>query len=368
MTIQYTPHPGEHIKEELEARGWIQRDLAYILGVPEQAVNLITSGKRGVSPEMAKALGEAFDVDPVLFVNLQRMYDMSRAKAPDPAVGKRARLQNVYPLREMIKRNWLQDGDAALLEAQMASFFEVANSNDIPHLAHAARKTSYSDTPPAQLAWLFRVRQIAKSMVVPKYNEKALREAITLLRSLLSEPEQIRHVPRILHDVGVRLVFVEGLPNSKIDGACLWLDKKSPVVAMSLRHDRIDNFWFVLRHELEHILNGDGQVVPVVDADVGVVDQALPEEEIRANAAAANFSVPDAEIGSFIRRKNPFFAERDIIGFARRLNVHPGIVVGQIQQRTKRWDLLRRHLVKIRQYALPGARIDGWGQVAPVNL
>ena len=58
----WTPHPGEFIKEELEARGWSQRDLAFILGAPEQNVTLILTGKRGISPDMAKALGIAFDV------------------------------------------------------------------------------------------------------------------------------------------------------------------------------------------------------------------------------------------------------------------------------------------------------------------
>ena len=79
------PHPGYFIREELEARGWSQRDLAYILGVPEQAVNMIISGKRAISPEMAKALGEAFDVDPDLFANLQ----LGAASAPPSKIANR---------------------------------------------------------------------------------------------------------------------------------------------------------------------------------------------------------------------------------------------------------------------------------------
>ena len=174
-----TPHPGFYIREELDAREWTQRDLAYILGTQEQSVNMILSGKRGISPEMAKALGDAFDVSPDLFANLQRAYDMARAREPDPSVARRARLQSAYPVREMIKRGWLQDTDAAMLEAQMANFFCVPSANEIPHMEHAAKKTSYyEETPPAQLAWLFRVRQIAKSMPVEKYSEKALRDSI----------------------------------------------------------------------------------------------------------------------------------------------------------------------------------------------
>ena len=76
-------HPGYYIRDELDARGWTQRDLAYILDTPEQAVNMIISGKRGISADMAKALGEAFEVHPGFFANLQKMYDLSRAKVPD---------------------------------------------------------------------------------------------------------------------------------------------------------------------------------------------------------------------------------------------------------------------------------------------
>lgn len=367
-----TPPPGHFIQEELNARGWSQRDLAYILGTQEQAVNMIISGKRGISPEMAKALGDAFDVHPDFFVNLQKAYEMARARDPDPGVARRAKLQGSYPIREMIKRGWFEDTDAAMLEVQVARFFEVANTNEVPHLDHAAKKTHYEDIPPTQLAWLFRVRQIAKSVPAKPYSEKALREAVERVRHLLIEPEEVRHVPRILSDCGVRFVIVEQLPNAKIDGVCFWLDKNSPVIGLSLRYDRIDNFWFVLRHEIEHVLRRDGVTREIVDAELegerAGDGPSVSEQERQANRAAAAFCVPDNEISSFIDRKYPFFAERDVINFARRIQVHPGLVIGQIQRRTERWDLLRRHLAKIRQFVTPGALVDGWGQVAPVRL
>ena len=112
------PHPGEFIREALEARGWSQRDLAYILGSPEQAVNMIVSGKRGISPEMAKALGDAFDVSAEYFANLQKAFEMSNARAPDPSIARRAQLQKSYPVREMIRRGWLEDTDIGLLRLE----------------------------------------------------------------------------------------------------------------------------------------------------------------------------------------------------------------------------------------------------------
>jgi HTH-type transcriptional regulator/antitoxin HigA len=373
MSITYNeavPHPGYFIREELEARCWTQRDLAYILGVPEQSVNLIILGKRGISPEMAKALADAFEVSPEFFANLQKAYDLSRAREPDPSVKRRARLQSSYPVREMIKRGWLEDTDAAMLELQMARFFEKTNCDQIPHMAHAAKKTHYDDITPSQLAWLFRVRQIAKSVTVPAYSEKSLRDALGRLKHLTLDPEETRHIPRILMECGVRLIFVESLPGAKIDGVCFWLSKSAPVIGLSLRFDRIDNLWFVLRHEIEHVLCQHGTTVEKIDVELegerAGTGPTVDDEERIANAAAADFCVPKAEMESFIARKSPFFSERDIVNFARRIQVHPALVIGQIRNRLQRWDFLSRYLVKIRAFVTSGAIVDGWGQVVPI--
>ncbi len=369
--ISTAPAPGYFIREELEARGWAQRDLAYVLGIPEQTVSQIIAGKRAINAAMAKTLGEAFDVPAEFFVNLQAAHDLSLANAPDPSVARKARLQSVYPIREMIKRGWLADVAADLLEAQIARFFGVGSMNKVPRLAHAARKTDYEETPPTQIAWLFRVRQIALEMVVPKYSETALRDALPRLRRLMSAPEEARHAPRILAEAGVRFVIVECLPGAGIDGVTTWLGDSSPVVGMSIRHDRIDNFWFVLRHELHHVLNKHGRNIAKLDdldGDKAGTGEALPAEERAANAEAGDFCVPTKEMDSFVARKQPCFYERDLLGFANVLQVHPGIVAGQLRRRLNRWDLFTKYLVKIRHVVAPSAVVDGWGQVAPVAL
>jgi HTH-type transcriptional regulator / antitoxin HigA len=368
------PHPGAFIREELEARGWSQRDLAYILGVPEQAVNLIVSGKRGISPEMAKALGQAFGVSAEYFVNLQRAYEMSLAREPDPSIARRAMLQGRYPVREMIRRGWLEDTDIGLLEAQMMRFFCKNDIGSIPYMNHAAKKADYSETTTVQLAWLYRVRQLAAEIITSEYSEKRLRGAIGNMPRYMTDPEEVRHVPRILSECGVRYVIVETLPKVNIDGVCFWLDG-SPVVGMSVRQDRIDNFWFVLRHELEHALNRDGRgglyaekVDVDLDGDRGGTGDNLPPEERRANTAAAEFCVSADELESFYIRKYPFISERDVLGFAGRVQRHPGIVVGQLQRKMNRYDWLVRHKVKIRQFLIGNSIVDGWGVRAPVTF
>src|SRR5437016_13018075 len=92
-------HPGAYIKEEMEERDWSQRDLAFILGCSEQAINPILNGKRGLSPEMAKALGEAFDVPAEFFPNLQQAHDFAQPGNPAPSGAASGQTQTVYRSR-----------------------------------------------------------------------------------------------------------------------------------------------------------------------------------------------------------------------------------------------------------------------------
>lgn len=369
------PTPGEFIKEELEAREWTQGDLAYVLGTSPQNLHAILSGKRGISSAMAKALGKALDVPAIFFTNLQAAYDLSIADDPDPAIERRARLQDHFPVREMIKRGWIDENlDASLLEEHMMRYFRCNSVDDIPYLSHAARKSSYYEDrniSPIQISWLFRVHQIAEQIELPRYSATKLRKALEDLKGLMIAPEETRNAPRVLMECGVRIIFVEALPNAKIDGACFWLDKSSPVIGMSLRFDRIDNFWFVLRHEIEHVLNCDGQKKGqeiIDDMEAMSSNASLPDEELKANIAAQEFCVPRDKLVGFIARKNPYFSEHDISGFARVHGVHPGIVVGQIHDYTKNFKLLRKHLVKVRQFVTSTGMFDGWGDVFPVSL
>jgi len=368
------PHPGEFVRDELEARGWSQRDLSYILNAPEQAVNMIIAGKRGISPEMALAFGKAFDVSAEYWANIQQSYEMANARRPDPGIERRAVLQGTYPVREMIRRGWLENGDIGLLEAQMMRFFCKNDLSDIPYLAHAAKKSDYAETTPSQLAWLFRVRQLAAEMIVPIYSEIKLKKLIAEFPRYMIDPEEVRHVPRMLSECGVRFLIVETLPKANIDGVCFWLGD-SPVVGMTIRQDRIDNFWFVLRHELEHVLqkHGRGQTLSAesVDTDLecnDLEDDGVPDEERIANNAAADFCAPRSELNSFYLRKSPFISEKDTLGFARRIQRHPGIVVAQLQRKMGRYDWLARYKVKVRQFVAPASVVDGWGVPAPASL
>ena len=365
--------PGQLIDALLRERGWNQRILAAVLSMSESTLNKLISGKQAVSAEIAISLEEVFGVDAATFLALQQVYDLARARIvtrPDPSRATRARIYAELPVAELIQRRWINVDDVrdmAKVETELYAFFEGQTPDQVASTPHAAKKTSAGEPPSmAQLAWLYRVRQIAKELLVPRYDENAARAAVPKLKALLSAPEEARHAPRILQECGIRFVLVEGLKSSKIDGVCLWLNEHAPVIGMTMRFDRMDNFWFVLRHELEHVLERHGMKEPLLDIDMN--GAAVSEEEKVANAAASDFCAPAARVESFIKRKAPIFPERDFLGLAKVLGVHPALVAGQIQFKTGRYDLFRSHLVKIRNRVLPSAIVDGWGDVAPVGV
>lgn len=366
-------HPGTFIEEELEARGWAQADLAYILGMDGSQLNKLIKGVTAITPDTAIALGDAFDMPAEFFMNLQKMYDLQKARKADPGVKTRASWLSKFPIREMIKRGWIEDAEPALLDLQMMRFFGKNRIEDIPFvgdsplLAHAARKSDYSGTTEIQYVWLSRVRKIAEQMECPLYSEQALRDSLPAIREHMLIKEDLIHIPSILHRCGVRFVLVEHLPGSKIDGVCVWLGGQ-PVIGMTLRLDRLDNFCFVLRHEIEHVLNSDGKEISFapVDSDTGA-ETDIDCEKV-ANDAAAEFGIPRHLLDSFIARKSPFISREDVLKFAARLEIHPAIVVGQIQYRTQKWNWLKEYQIGVREHLADWKFRDGWGFQAPTGL
>lgn len=370
--------PGQLIKALLEERGWSQRVLAVVLGVERSSITRLVSDRRPVDAQMALALGEIFSVPAERFLEIQHSFDLAKARLvarPDPARAIRARLFGDLPVAEMITRGWLDAEDmedVPQVEKALAKFFRVPSANEIETLPHAAKKTNVGeDVTPVQLCWLYRVREIASEMIVPRYTPAAGRNAVEKLSALLSAPEEARRAPRILAESGIRFLVVESLSSAKIDGVCFWLNEAAPVIGLTMRFDRMDNFWFVLRHELEHVLRGHGKEAPALDTELdrekAGTGPDVGEEEGVANKAAADFCVPADKLKRFIARKSPIFAERDILGFAKTLGVHPSLVAGQLQHHTGRYDRFRSHIVKIRSAVTPSAVVDGWGDVAPTG-
>ena len=362
--------PGDFIRDEIEARGWTQADLATILGRPVQMINELIAGKRGVTPDTAQGLGEAFGTGPELWMNLEAAYQLWRAQQPDAAIARRAKIFSKGPIHEMTRRGWLQRTDSVdVLERQILEFFEIDTIDAAPAFAHAARKSgAYDVLTPAQCAWLFWCRRLARGEQAPAYSAERLAKATEALRALMEQPEDVARVPDVLKGAGVRLVIVEALARTRIDGATFWLGPRAPVIALSVRFDRIDSFWYTLGHELGHVYRGDGLKNPTVDIDL-IRDRTAtseppekPAQERRADAFAMQLLVPQARLDAFVAETKPYYSKQRILAFADTLQVHPGLVVGQLQHRKEiTYSHSREMLVRVREHVTAAATTDGWG-------
>jgi HTH-type transcriptional regulator/antitoxin HigA len=359
-------HPGKVLRRMMEERGWTQEDLAAIIGKSRQAVSEIILGKNGIGLDMALALGAAFGNGPQVWLHHDQLFRLSMAERNVDDVRQMAQLYQVAPVRDMIKRGWIRPNlEATELKAELEAFFESDSLRGAAQFPVAARRTvTLSDLNPAEAAWCFRARHLARGMLANQFDPGRIGKAQAALRRLAVHPKEARHIPSVLADYGIRFLVIEPLPSVKIDGAAFWIDA-GPVIALSLRYDRVDGFWFTLMHEFMHVRYGDPVSIDagLVDATKGVAVTLVEDEaERRANREAANALVPASEMDSFVRRVGPLYPRTRIIQFANRLRTHPGIIVGQLQHRQELgYMALRDVLVKIREFVTATALTDGWG-------
>ena len=329
--------PGAAIQQQLDARGWSQTDLAQILGVHQSVVSALITGKRPISSlNIARDLAAAFRTDLEYWLKLETDFRLFAAGPVDEGIARRARLFEAAPVKEMIKRRWIQaTADIDLLEKQILGFYGANSLDDLTaKIPNALKKSSSNLKETAgQRSWLQRVRQLAPAAPVSaKFSDALFAKAMNRFKGLLAHPESVRHIPKILADAGIRFVIVENLPRTGIDGVCLWLDKFSPVIALSLFRDRMDSVWFTLFHEMDHVKNRDGLMLPpVVDSRLTGEDSVFgndrPQNEQRADLFASSSLIPAEEMNNFIVRIGPLYSKPRIAGFAQRIGVHPGIVV-----------------------------------------
>ncbi len=360
--------PGEFIRAELEARGWAQADLARIVNRPVQAINEMIQGKKAVTPETAVALGIAFETGPGIWMTRESAYRLSLVERHDPEIQRRAKLFDFAPVKDMEKRGWIKEtNNPGALERELCRFFNVASLDEEPKFHAAARQTvKWSDLNAAQKAWCIRGAKLASVLKADPYKPSNFEAGMTRVRQLADFPEKVRHVPRVLAEIGIRVAVIEPLPHTRIDGAAFWLSDDAPVIVLSMRYDRIDGFWFTLAHELSHIRHRDTQSV---DSDlVGEAKQAATSEmESRADMEAGEMLIPSDKLKSFIGRVKPFYSKVRINQFAQRIRVHPGIITGQLQHlREISFATNREMLAKVRDLLIAVAITDGWGKTAPI--
>ena len=350
-------HPGEYIRDEIEERGWTQLDLAEITGRPMKTINQIVLGNSSITPRTAREIASAFGTSPELWMNLQAQFDLAKEAQVSDSIAEKAKLFDRFPIREIKKRGWIDSwSNVSELNQSLCQFWE-SDSLDSIELAFSARKTNQDEAfSMAQMMWVQRAIRLSKACVTDSFSKTKIQKHLAELHALTVAPSETRKVATVLAKMGIRFVVVKHLSKTKIDGAAIWLDSKTPLIALSLRYDRIDNFWHTLMHELAHVFFKDKTVV-----DVELEKSPDIEIESRANATARNWLISNELIESFARRMGNRISKSSVIQFSNLHNIHPGIVVGQLHFRKKLdYGKLRKFLEPIRQIVVEHSIADGW--------
>ncbi len=327
-------HPGEHLAEYIENKGWSQAEFARLAGLTPKLVSTIINGTNPVSAETALKLEHVLGMKADIWTGLQADWDLHEAR--------KARQQNAdesraflakFPVRELIARNVLQRG--ASTEAMCEGLLTLlgigtpgAYEARLRNLAvqHRHSKTYESDENHVA-AWLMLGERRARRMNLPAFDEGRFASAVAEVRGMTCERVEV-FAPRMV-DIcarsGVAVVFEPSLPSTKLFGSARWMDGNRAIIQMSLRMKANDHFWWTFFHEAGHVMLHRGRTF--ADDQGGVGDGAEDE----ADAWAEDQLVGSERFAQFCRTVPR--SEAAVRAFAYEVGLHPGIIVGMLQHR-----------------------------------
>ena len=322
---------GEFLADELDARGWTQAEFAEILDRPAQFVSEIVSGKKEITRESAVQIAAALGTSPEYWLNLQNAYllwnqrnDTSVQTQLD-AVRLRARLQELAPISLLEKRGLIHGGTLSAQRKALEDLFDVDDIFDEPALLIAARRANPNESViNTQLAWAACARRLADKLKVAPYDPKGLAAVAAQVTSMAKAPEGVRELPAAFAEVGVRLVYLEAFPSSKIDGCSLSHTDGGPVICISGRGKRLDKVLYTILHEAAHIYRGHLEKEPyIVDDQERRPTLGLEDE---ADRVAASWVLPKPLPQVPDRVTAPWIAAE-----AEEIGVHPIVLIGRLQ-------------------------------------
>lgn len=324
--------PGWRISQELAARGWSQKDLADVLGRPLQAVNEIVNANKQITPETAIQLGMAFGTSPEFWANLEAIYRVRMAQRATAAneVQRRSRLYALAPVSELIRRGWIPRARSIeQLESALCDFLGIEDVDQEPTVPVVNLRHTRNRDPEARakLAWLKRVEALARAQNLGTFNRSRFAKRVAEVFGIASSPSAAAQIPAALAELGVHFVVVPHLPNTYLDGAAFRLDG-NPVIALTLRYDRLDHLLFTLAHEAAHVARGDDGVL---DAPPDRTDRSKDAKERAADLQATGWLIEPHAYAGFREATADNPTRDQIDAFAKRIHRHPSVVVGRLQ-------------------------------------
>lgn len=320
------------------AQGLTQRQLADKLGLKEQQI------QKYESEEYASAsLRRLVEIARALHLSIEEVGELRRESIDE----RRAEALDfdwyLFPIKEMYRRNWFEgfSGSQAAAMAEAGSLVKEFVTNVIrePALAlyhQRVRSDSVVDQV-ALLAWECRVLNLAKKpQVTGQYKQGSLDS--DWFKKLVQESrfqDGPKRAKKYLEEAGISLVIEPHLSHTHLDGAA-FLRGGKPIIGLTLRYDRIDNFWFVLFHELVHIIKHlrKGKEENIFDDMDAEPDDREREADELANQMLISDNAWETALARYVR------SEEAIKSLADECKIHPAIIAGRIRNEANNYVIL----------------------------
>ena len=247
-----SPEPNTAIKFRMEQQGLKNKDLIPYIG-SKSKVSEVLSGKRALSLNMIRKLNEGLGIPAEVLIK------ETGKTLPDSSIMKHG---INFPFTEMFRRGWFKDFfNGTLNEAKefkeelLIQFIGPFKINDFALCYNRKSDNTKSDNiDDILMAWRIRVMNIAATEKLPVWNNENLTEEFF---SELAKLSYLQEGPKLakefLNKAGIHFVIENHLEKSHLDGSSMLMPDGSPLIALTLRHDRLDSFWFTLFHELAHV-------------------------------------------------------------------------------------------------------------------
>ena len=327
------PDPIDAIRFKMDEKELRQVDLVPMIG-SRSKVSEVLARKRPLTLSMIRALSRTLNLSADIL--LQDTSNPWTDREPD---------WNRFPLMEMRRRGWIKASAMEIrtqAERLMKNFLEPVK-NQLP--MEVLFKGSFNKRfdrdidPHGLVAWATQVLRQATEHTYPDYRPGSVdanfMESIVRLSWAEEGPLLAQE---FLANHGISLVIVPHLPRTTLDGCSMIADGR-PVIGMTLRFDRIDNFWFVLTHELAHVFKHlDGSQSAYFD---DLQSHARSDQtELEADDVALNALIPRSEWAS----SNSYCIKsvESILDDAQRWQIHPAIIAGRIRHDTRNYRILNQ--------------------------
>jgi len=325
-----TPDPLEAIRFRMEEQGLMQRDLIPYIG-SKSKVSEVLSGKRPLTLQMIRAINKGLDIPFEILMQQPEKWDATQTELD----------WQKLPFLEMIKRNWIKASvtDYRTHVTELVHDFIAPLGGHLPDVSLCRRSLGEGNdvTFYSLLAWAIRVLVKAKAEKLAEYKPGTVtKDFIKQVVKLSWSNQGPLLAKEFLSQHGVALIIEPHLSRTKLDGMVTISDDGRPVIGLTIRYDRIDNFWFTLVHELSHVAQHFEYLnTPFIDDLEGYSDDPKEKE---ANKLASEALIPTSmwKSSRAWQQKTPS-AVRD---FAKQLGIHPAIVAGRIRRDSKNYTIL----------------------------